>query len=675
MSTAEKVQGGKARKQKQIASVSSGRNKRKQTLPGSSVSSGSNLRSVVVVGAAGNIVDTSSTNEVKAQTQVEMRVLEKTAKSTRSTRPANYKDPRTPEQIAENEQRHKAYLERMKKLAEDNANSGINCGNGVSGKLAIDPKREVEEILSTLKPKYYDKKKLDSVVRVELICLAESKGCHFARVTRESKIYYVIQPPQALSIAVKRATTSAAIVETSTPAVPTPTASTSSTTSTPSEELKVPADFPADSSATALPTVSIVLPAAVIPDIEFKLEEHHVNRFNDIFHCACELATLKEDAKMFGKEKELDIFLTEHILRGSSKGVKSMERTISDKIIADLSINPRYLHLQSVTPSSLDFVLNTSKDAKDNENCADNENCTDVDDSTESKTTTKKKKKDYGEGPFVVVDVVKAVFQAYHNYGIIVEDTWEKFLAKYTSSPLLLVNKQWRMLVFGKLDRGRRNWHLYQAVATELWQTIAIKLPWVKDYLVTVKDDEITFATGGDNADDCHGTNNSSACRGKTLAPTTVAGMIVRDLASIGLPAYAHISSFWKENLPFLKKSAAAKPKSKPKSKPAPKPASSTSTSETDSSSSTSTSSNASTELKDAAVPAYPTNPGFVRHFYSWTSAERDAKEKLFDIKGAKGMQLRVEWISQLTKYAAKKEAEQAKVDDKKLANYSAQTL
>lgn len=631
-------------------------------------SSGSNLRSVVVVGAAGNIINNTSVDTnvgVSADTSGEMKV------KTKAIKPADYKDPRTPEQIAENEQRRQAHLERMKKFAGRRVGMSVIDGPATSektsgsaryseGKLVIDSKAEVEEILKTNKHKIYDKKKFDPESRVQLICSAESQGCHFARVTRDKKIHYVIQPQQALTTALELANSQVISNDLAKPAVTETSTLTSSDSETKSST---------DSTDSA---DSVDAPIAA----KFNFEQHHVDNFNKIFNCACELATLKEDAKMFGKEKELTIFLAEHILRGSTKGVKSMERTIADKIIADLSANPRYLHLQSMAPSSLDFVLKVTGDedvdidvededekttdaptevTEVTDNCNGNESS--YDDSTsqgnisaKGKVDTKKAK-DYGNGPFVVVDVVKAVFQAYHNYGIIVEDTWEKFLAKYTNSPLLAINKQWRLLVFGKLDRGRRNWHLYQAVATELWQTIAVKLPWVRNYLISVKDDEITFATGGDNQVTCRDIRDSHAARvkTKTLGPQTVANNIVRDLTSLGLPAYAHISSFWKENLPFVKKSAAAKFKPKTEYKIKTKP-------ELPPVLPTSSSIESVDEVKESTdttapiVSIYPMNPGFVRHFYSF-----GGQDKLFDIKGAKGTQLRVEWMSQLAKYAAKK--------------------
>jgi len=95
---------------------------------------------------------------------------------------------------------------------------------------------------------------------------------------------------------------------------------------------------------------------------------------------------------------------------------------------------------------------------------------------------------------FISVDVKSSVFNAYRNLGIIEENTWEEFVAKFSPSKLFAINKGFRSRIFGKLDKHKKNAILIRKTAEPIVELLNSVPKW-RDQMFVAENDEVLLRT------------------------------------------------------------------------------------------------------------------------------------------------------------------------------------
>ena len=159
------------------------------------------------------------------------------------------------------------------------------------------------------------------------------------------------------------------------------------------------------------------------------IENNLIEKFSNTIGYPIKKETVLQDCKLFGVEKEWQLFLDELKLYGKS-GFKRREETFTEFIIDLIRLSSKYVELMKEPPIlmgkvSKPFTIASMVYRKENEN-----------------------------NKFISFDIIGSIFLAYYQLGIINKPTWSEFAGQFTSSKFLLNNKKLRVKIFGKLDPG-----------------------------------------------------------------------------------------------------------------------------------------------------------------------------------------------------------------------------
>jgi hypothetical protein len=203
--------------------------------------------------------------------------------------------------------------------------------------------------------------------------------------------------------------------------------------------------------------------------------DNHLKRFSEITGFQfTDTNTFESDVKAYGLEPELKLF-TEEMIKYHISGAKRRDEIIADRITKEIGSTDAYktimatkVPLIKVTGASLSPPFTIAKKLY----CPEND--------------TK---------VFISIDIKSSIFKAYHDMGIIPEDSWTKFMDRFTTSQLLKSNKQFRLKVFGGLNKNKNHSVMINNTIIEVWNKIhEIFTP----KLLAIEGDEIVLYSGDD---------------------------------------------------------------------------------------------------------------------------------------------------------------------------------
>jgi hypothetical protein len=211
-------------------------------------------------------------------------------------------------------------------------------------------------------------------------------------------------------------------------------------------------------------------------DTVVTMDEYYIKRFSEQigapFPVVCSKEKFLELVEIYRLQREHDIFFAECSAYGFH-GMKRRDELMMQHMVDTIAKHPVYISdiasdkpIEDIGKSFMDKSFTIAKKVYSPEN---------------------------DRKMFISIDIRASIFNGYRDLGIIAQRTWKDFVRSFSNSELLLLNKGFRLRVFGKLNhKGKNETLIRNSIASHVHKIQTLPL---YGRTVAIEGDEIIVET------------------------------------------------------------------------------------------------------------------------------------------------------------------------------------